>query len=271
MRWFAVPNFIWSREARVTERFTKAIEQLGSDKLNVRIGAISAVEWVARDSPTHQATVMEVLAAFIREHSRQRWPPAESGAEPPSRATRPDVQAAIAVIGRWNIGHERQLVNLAGSELMGASLSRADLSGADLTRADLVGADLTGADLTRAALSGADLTDADLTGADLTRADLSGAVLTGADLTGADLTGAHLPGADLSRAVLRGADLTRAYLRGAQLTKVDLVGADFTGAHLTGIAYPEDAPVPKGWVRDRDSGLLSGWASDDTGDADSPQ
>ena len=69
MRWLTVPNFMFSRD------FTKAIEQLGSDKLDVRIGAIFALERVARDSPKHHAAVMEVLAAFIREHSHPQWPP----------------------------------------------------------------------------------------------------------------------------------------------------------------------------------------------------
>src|SRR6476659_2465574 len=113
--WFTARNFTLSREGQVTDRYTKAIEQLGSDKLDVRIGAIFALERVARDSPKHHAAVMEVLAAFIREHSRHRWPQAEPGAEPPMRATRPDVQAAITVIGRRNVGDDHQLVNLAGS------------------------------------------------------------------------------------------------------------------------------------------------------------
>jgi hypothetical protein len=47
---FTGRNFILSREGQVTERYTKAIEQLGSDKLDVRIGGIYALERVARDS-----------------------------------------------------------------------------------------------------------------------------------------------------------------------------------------------------------------------------
>src|SRR5260370_40928854 len=37
---FTARNFTLSREGQVTDRYTKAIEQLGSDKLDVRIGAI---------------------------------------------------------------------------------------------------------------------------------------------------------------------------------------------------------------------------------------
>lgn len=174
---FSAWNFtLWRRtfelagQGQVTDRYTKAIEQLGSDKLDVRIGGIYGLERIARDSARDHSTVMEVLAAFIREHSRERWPPLpdKPGADAPARTTRPDVQAAVTVIGRRNPRHDRQPVNLDA--------------------ADLTGADLTGADLTHA-----DLTHADLTGANLTRANLTGKNLTRADFTGADFTGAFLP------------------------------------------------------------------------------
>ena len=69
----------------MTDRYTKAIEQLGSDKLDVRIGGIFALERIARDSARDHPTVMEVLAAFIREHSHEQWPPPDSG--PPGTGT----------------------------------------------------------------------------------------------------------------------------------------------------------------------------------------
>src|SRR5215831_3332682 len=101
-----------TEQGQVTDRYSKAIEQLGSDKLDVRIGGIYALERVARDSPRDHPTIMEVLAAFIREHSREQWPPAEHGAEPPKRSTRPDVQASATVIGRRNSRHDSEPINL---------------------------------------------------------------------------------------------------------------------------------------------------------------
>ena len=59
-------TFELAEQGQVTDRYTKAIEQLGSDKLDVRIGGIYALERVARDSAIDHPTVMEVLAAFIR-------------------------------------------------------------------------------------------------------------------------------------------------------------------------------------------------------------
>jgi hypothetical protein len=51
----------------VTDCCTKAIEQLGSGRLDVRIGRIYALERTAHDSPRDQPAVLKVLAAFIRE------------------------------------------------------------------------------------------------------------------------------------------------------------------------------------------------------------
>ena len=76
---FTARNFVLSREGQVTDRYTKAIEQLGSDKLDVRIGGIYALERIARDSAKDHPTVMEVLTAFIRAHSREPWPPSDTG------------------------------------------------------------------------------------------------------------------------------------------------------------------------------------------------
>ncbi|MFH1141500.1 MAG: hypothetical protein V1724_07575, partial [Chloroflexota bacterium] len=40
-----------SQEGQITERFTRAIQQLGDPKLEVRLGGIYALERIARDSP----------------------------------------------------------------------------------------------------------------------------------------------------------------------------------------------------------------------------
>ena len=214
-------SFARSRAGRVTGRSARALQQLGRDELEMRIGGIRALERVGRDSPGHRRAVMEALAAFVREHPRQHWPLPGPGGQARQRSLRPDVPAAITALGR---------------RLNERDLGPVGLAGADLTSADLTGADLTGADLARAVLARADLLAAKLARADLSGADLGGARLTGADLDGADLTGADLTDADLAGA--------------------DLVGADFTGAELTGALWPMDGPVPAGWERHAGSGQL---------------
>ena len=68
------------RQRRITESFSKAIEQLGSDKLEVRLGGIYALERISQESPQDHWTVMENLTAFVRERTRRTE--AERNAKP---------------------------------------------------------------------------------------------------------------------------------------------------------------------------------------------
>jgi hypothetical protein len=70
---YTARNYSLSREGQVTDRFTKAIEQLGSKELDIRIGGIYALGRIARDSAGDHPTVVQVLSTFVREHSPEEW------------------------------------------------------------------------------------------------------------------------------------------------------------------------------------------------------
>ncbi|MEU7459272.1 pentapeptide repeat-containing protein [Streptosporangium roseum] len=53
-------------ERRITELYTKAVEQLGSDKAAVRLGGLYALERLAQDNPGHRQTVVNVICAYLR-------------------------------------------------------------------------------------------------------------------------------------------------------------------------------------------------------------
>ena len=267
---FTARSFGLSREGQVTERYTKAIEQLGSEKLDVRIGGIYALERIALDSARDHPTIMEVLTAFIREHSREAWEPADYNGPLEYEPARPDIQAATTVIARRDHRRDTRHLDLAGANLnyakltrinfAHANLSRAKLHNAKVSLADLTGADLTGADLTNtkfiiARLSGADLTGANLTGAGLTQVNFARAVLARAVLARAELVSTSLNGANLARANLAHADLSDADLSGANLTLTNLNGAelpsnldnvDLARAELTD-AKMHPGKIPIGW------------------------
>lgn len=63
-------------DGHVTDRYSKAIEQLGSDKIEIRLGGIYALERLMRDSPNDQPTIIEVLAAYVRQTTSLSQPPA---------------------------------------------------------------------------------------------------------------------------------------------------------------------------------------------------
>jgi hypothetical protein len=56
-------------EGQITERFTHALGQLGSNKPAIRLGGIYALERIAQDSPKDHWPIMEVLTAYVREHA----------------------------------------------------------------------------------------------------------------------------------------------------------------------------------------------------------
>ena len=172
-----------AREGQVTDRFTRAIDHLGSDQLDIRLGGIYALERIARDSKADRPTIAEVLTAYVRTHSP--WPPSQPNQykpnwpldlQPDLRTRAPDVQAALTVFGRGRF----------------ASLAAMDSAWLDLQEVDLRKANLAGAHLERANLAGAHLERANLSGAHLERAYLNGAYLKGSLF----LEHAHLAGAE---------------------------------------------------------------------------
>jgi uncharacterized protein YjbI with pentapeptide repeats len=237
-----------SREGQVTERFTRAVDQLGSQAVDVRTGGIYALERIGRDSAADRATVVEVLTACVRHHAP--WPPkapphdlAASGdsADVARLQTRaPDVHAAMTVLGRAPWRDRNVELQLNDTDLRKAYLPRANLQGAFLHQVHLEDARLRHVVLRKANLTDAYLRDAWMLEANLERAGLHGAhleraKLQGAWLLGANLEDARLHGAHLERAVLRDADLRGARLSNADLRGADLRGADLRGADLRGV------------------------------------
>lgn len=55
-----------STEARVTELYGKAAEQLGNDKAPVRLAGIFALERLAQTYPEHRQTIVDLLCAYLR-------------------------------------------------------------------------------------------------------------------------------------------------------------------------------------------------------------
>jgi hypothetical protein len=210
-----------AHEGQITERFTRAIEQLGSDKLAIRLGGIYALERIARDSAPDYWPIMEVLTAYVRENalwkgSQPQLKNERSASEDSTPKLAADIQAILTVIGRQTPRDiredEEQILDLRGTDLRKAALHHAYLRGANLADAHLEGATLLGAHL-----EGAMLVETHLERAILVHAHLEGAMLNSAYLEWATLYKAHLEGAYLGGAHLEGAVLQQAHLEGATL------------------------------------------------------
>jgi hypothetical protein len=158
-----------TRQGQITERFTRAIDQLGNESLEIRLGDIYALERLARESEEDHWPIMEVLTAYVRQHAPRGLPEegqdsteeaaveqkAEDRLSEESRSTElpaptPDIQAIMTVIRRRTRSYgkgEAESLDLSETNLTKANLFGADLAGADLAGASLRGADLSGADL----------------------------------------------------------------------------------------------------------------------------
>ncbi|MEV6179985.1 hypothetical protein [Streptomyces sp. NPDC052015] len=62
---YTVRNYRLSRRGQVTERFTKALERLGSDARYVRIGGILALEQIVQDAPEQATHAAQVLVTWF--------------------------------------------------------------------------------------------------------------------------------------------------------------------------------------------------------------
>lgn len=249
-----------SRQAQMTERFTRAVDQLGASlltgekKFEIRLGGIYSLERIARESEENHWSVVEILTAYVREDALRRKGPdqrtektlTETGeakrfipSTSPLRASA-DIQAILTVLGRRRLTYqdgEDHRLDLAHANLQGVVLRDANLRGAILSGTDFHGAMLHKVNLIDALLDEADLHSCNLNYADLERANLKNArlekaYLMSAKLQNVKLTGAVLSGADLRGADLRGAELESAKLRGANLQRVKLSDAKLGGALL---------------------------------------
>ncbi|WP_219152217.1 hypothetical protein [Amycolatopsis sp. TNS106] len=55
-----------ARERRITDLYTKAADQLGSDKAPVRLAGLYALERLAQDNPNQRQMIVNVLCAYLR-------------------------------------------------------------------------------------------------------------------------------------------------------------------------------------------------------------
>jgi hypothetical protein len=264
---------------RITESFSKAAEQLASDKLEARLGGIYTLERISIESPDDYWTVMETLTAFVRERSRrneaertsqdleqrvsrrayflwreasqpaggaeERWVKAverEELGEPPAA----DIAAVLTVIKRRSEPNRaREGTNAWRLDLSGAVLKLASLRGVHLEGANLQGAHLERTDLIEAHLEAANLMQAHLETAYLGRAHIEGAYLWGAHLEEAILWGTHLEGANLTEAHLEEASFDDTHLEAAFLWGA----TGLSEAQLAGVYGDARTQLPAGLAR----------------------
>src|SRR5215203_2287843 len=218
-----------TEQGQITERFTRAIDQLGATdddgnpRLEVRLGGIYALERIDKESPerAYHSTVMEVLTAYVRENAP--WPPKSSNKSPEREFIKPPFikppegdsvsNSSPNVAAEQDEGAEQEVEPTSGTPRTDIQavldvLKRREedrVPKKPRVRLDLRGTDLQGADLRKAYLYDANLGEGNLQKATLAEANLRFANLGGGNLQGALVIGADLQGANLRYADLQGA------------------------------------------------------------------
>ena len=180
-----------SRESQITEQFNKAIDHLGSEDIDVRLGGIYALERIANISDRERGPVVEVLTAYIRQHAPR--PDVVDNDPAALKLPKTDVQAAMIVLARRITGAEQGAnLDLARVDLSMINLAWPKVRCAELEQVNLQDSVLQACNLQAAKMGHADMWGADLRWSNLQQADLCGAVLGEADLRMAELQGADL-------------------------------------------------------------------------------
>jgi uncharacterized protein YjbI with pentapeptide repeats len=169
-------------ERRLTELYTAAADQLGSDKAPVRLAGLYALARLAQANPDHRQTVVNLLCAYLR----MPWtpPPQAAGDAGPAATAAPDAR-------------EEREVRLTAQRILSAHLkpdATAFWPDVDL---DLTGAALENVDLRGARVSACSFADARFTGSAVftgatfdDRVTFAGAVFAApADFIGASFLG----------------------------------------------------------------------------------
>ncbi|MEV6004676.1 pentapeptide repeat-containing protein [Streptomyces griseomycini] len=248
-----------AEQGQITNRFTAAINNLGSSSEDVRLGGIYALQRIMLDSARDQPAIVSVLSAYARRHARvpasgfvKEQEGIEESLESPVRPST-DVEAVLSVLADRSADHDKQAeldlrrTDLRGAEVLArdetlksrAAFRAANFSGADLRHSWFVNVNLRNAVFYRSNLAAATFERVDLSHASMEEVNLTHTTIWHANLTRADLNYAKLHEAqlnlavNLTKATLLTADLTDADLEGANLNDAALIGANLKGANLT--------------------------------------
>ncbi|GAB4301559.1 MAG: hypothetical protein Kow0058_16420 [Roseovarius sp.] len=242
--------------------------------LEVRIGAIYALERIAQDSDRDHVQIMEILCAYIRENAPAReaapWPELEMKpgedmgpleADWPKRlkafeekqreamkglAPRTDIQVALEVIGRRS-AHQRRLEAQWGAGGAEAAFVFDDACPDPMDYLSEEGHDPAKLKAYRAALDEwqkklkayrgyrLDLRNANLRGADLSGLNLNGALLDGCEIQGATARGPLLRDGEVQ---MRHANLRNVGLQAAMFFEPEMQGAKLWYARMQGAYLP---------------------------------
>lgn len=229
-----------TEEGLVTDRINAAVASLGAEKtkkdfetgkeytvpnIEVRVGAILALERIAQNNADFHIQIMEILTAYLRENARIIPDSSEED-------MRPDTQLAFSVIGR------RSAKRIAFERNRKPHPYQLDLRFCDFRRVEGVGLNFNFALFDCSVFDNANLLGVQLHKANLRHTKLHKTLLKGASLTYTNFRHSLLSGTFLDDAILDHVDFSNAILDNVsiparvQLKSISLQNAILRNQHL---------------------------------------
>lgn len=229
-------NLDRSKDRDYADLFTKAVEQLGATRevieyegegekriekkvlksnIEVRIGAIYALERISQDSARDHIAVMETLCAYVRENAPadKCFPHPDDMSQPTDKERHEYNDWVIGdEFGRCNSKSPKVDIQAILDVIFRRSEARRSYEAIKNFRLDLRHSDLIGAEL-----AGLDLSSSILFSARLEASDCEGAIFENAELKFAKLNGALLKNVNFKNTDLRGANFDKSEIYGALL------------------------------------------------------
>jgi uncharacterized protein YjbI with pentapeptide repeats len=262
----AQENLKVSQESQITERFTRAVEQLGAiDQLGnpaieIRLGGIYALERISNESKKDYWPIMEILTAYVRKNSRVENQPNEiflatgsmsmdiqanesiQNKVPEVNILSLDIEAVLTVLGRRKyryMDEKSKRLNLMNTSFKWLTLSDAHFEVIDFSNARFEGAVLTSphfkwAELSCARFEHGFLIKAHFEHAILFATRFEKVNFIDAYFEGARLEETHFEGSDLEDVHFERVDITEAHFKGASMITTHFEEANLTWVHFEG-------------------------------------
>ncbi len=202
-RYAAKQAFI-SNEVNITERMSKAVEFLGSEKESARVGAILALERIAADSPRDHHTIFEQLSGFVKQRRFKK--DCEIG------AVERDILLALNVIGRRRLRKQSSQIDLSQCDFRGIRLRYGFFENVNFFESNF---------------DGASIFDCSFSESNLIRASFLGCIIKNSDFSKSKFQNSILDNARFSDCILKRCDFTRTKVRSMTIGASNLSGSKF--------------------------------------------
>ena len=222
------------RKQRTDDRFTTAVELLGSSETSARTGAIYSLYHLAIEDKKYRKEVSQILCSHIRSKTNEPDYKEEHNKRPSN-----EIQTTIDLLLKNQDGNKGLYCQDFAKE---KSFPQANFKYAYLVKADFYEAQCQGANFSNAQCQGANFTFAQCQGAKFTFAQCQGANFGAAECQGAGFFMTQCQGAKFTLAQCQGVDFIHAQCQGAHFIHAQCQGAHFIHAQCQG-AYAGNYPT----------------------------